>query len=126
MQKVNLAEKLASFDDHWQPRIVARYNENDVMVVKFVGTFPFHDHPETDDLFLVLEGEVFLDVEDQTHVLGPGELFVVPAGIPAGHVELSDQAPLASVIQPVMTISRLGTMTPLANGRSSAVYPRMA
>ena len=81
MQKVNLAEKLASFDDHWQPRIVAQYNENDVMVVKFTGSFPFHDHPETDDLFLVLEGEVLLDVEAETHVLGPGELFVVPAGV---------------------------------------------
>lgn len=81
MQKVNLAEKLASFDDHWQPRIVASYNGNDVMVVKFQGDFPFHDHPETDDLFLVLEGEVLLDVEEKTHVLGPGELFVVPRGV---------------------------------------------
>ncbi len=79
--KVNLAEKLAQITTHWDPHVVARYNGNDVMVVKFAGTFPFHDHPDTDDFFLVLAGEVLLDVEDQTHTLGPGEMFVVPAGV---------------------------------------------
>ena len=81
MEKVNLAEKLSQFSEHWAPRVVASYNGNDVMVVKFVGEFPFHDHPETDDFFMVLSGEVLLDVEDQTHVLRPGEIFVVPAGV---------------------------------------------
>lgn len=81
MKPVNLAEKLSQFSAHWDPHVVADYNGNDVMVVKFQGAFPFHDHPDTDDFFLVLEGEVILDVEDQSHVLGPGELFVVPAGV---------------------------------------------
>ncbi|SLN30243.1 Cupin domain protein [Pseudoruegeria aquimaris] len=81
MKKVNLAEKLAQVSAPWSPHVVAGFNGNDVMVAKFQGAFPFHDHPETDDLFLVLEGEVLLDVEDETHVLGPGELFVVPAGV---------------------------------------------
>lgn len=81
MKKVNLAEKLALFDEYWSPRVVADYNGNDIMVVKFQGEFPFHDHPDTDDFFLVIEGEVLLDVEDVTHVLGPGELFVVPKGV---------------------------------------------
>lgn len=81
MNKVNLAEKLAQFDDHWSPRIVADYNGNDIMVVKFQGEFPFHDHPDTDDFFLVIEGEVLLDVEDRTITLGPGELFIVPKGV---------------------------------------------
>lgn len=81
MDVVNLAAKLALFDSHWDPHVVAAYNGNDVMVVKFVGEFPFHEHPDTDDFFLVLEGEVFLDVEDQTLRLGPGELFIVPAGM---------------------------------------------
>lgn len=81
MKKVNLAEKLALFDEHWSPRVVADYNGNDIMVVKFQGEFPFHDHPDTDDFFLVIEGEVLLDVEDVTHVLGPGDLFVVPKGV---------------------------------------------
>lgn len=81
MKKVNLAEKLAQVSAPWSPQILASYNGNDVMVAKFQGEFPFHDHPETDDLFLVLEGEVLLDVDNETHVLGPGELFVVPAGV---------------------------------------------
>lgn len=80
MHKVNLAEKLASFSSHWQPHIIAQYNDNDVMVVKVEGEFPFHDHPDTDDFFLVLEGEITLDIEDRAVVLGPGELCVVPKG----------------------------------------------
>ncbi|MDI3336920.1 cupin domain-containing protein [Defluviimonas aestuarii] len=81
MRVVNLAEKLAMFDTHWDPKVVAGYNGNDIMVVKFQGAFPFHDHPDTDDFFLVIEGEVMLDVGDETHVLRAGELFVVPKGI---------------------------------------------
>ncbi|MEM8787804.1 MAG: cupin domain-containing protein [Pseudomonadota bacterium] len=81
MDKVNLAEKLATFSDHWSPRVVADYNGNDVMVAKFLGAFPFHHHPETDDFFLVLSGQVALDIEDRTLTLGPGELCVVPRGV---------------------------------------------
>ncbi len=81
MKVVNLAEKLALFATHWDPKVVAEYNGNDIMVVKVEGEFPFHDHPDTDDFFLVLDGEVLLDVGDRTHVLRPGELFVVPKGV---------------------------------------------
>ncbi len=81
MKPVNLADKLSQFTGHWDPHVVADYNGNDVMVVKFQGAFPFHDHPDTDDFFLVLEGEVILDVEGTSHRLGPGELFVVPKGV---------------------------------------------
>jgi len=58
--KVNLTGKLALFDEHWSPRVVADYNGNDVMVVKFQGAFPFHEHPDTDDFFLVLDRQVML------------------------------------------------------------------
>lgn len=82
LTKVTLAEKLAMFDSHWDPHVVAGYNGNDVMVVKFAGEFPFHRHEGTDDFFLVLEGEVVLDGEDGDSVtLGPGELCVVPKGM---------------------------------------------
>ena len=79
--KVNLAEKLALFSTHWDPKVIAEYNGNDVMVVKFQGEFPFHSHADTDDFFLVLDGEVSLDIAGQTEVLGPGELLVVPKGV---------------------------------------------
>ena len=82
MKKVTLADKLALFDSHWDPKVVASYNGNDIMVVKFAGEFPFHDHPDSDDFFLVLDGEVTLDQKDGPSVtLGPGELCVVPAGV---------------------------------------------
>lgn len=82
MKSINLNEKLALFDSHWDPHVVASYNDNDIMVVKFKGEFPFHKHDNTDDFFLVLEGEVTMDFEDHAPVtFGPGELIVVPKGV---------------------------------------------
>lgn len=79
-EKVNLAEKLASFSDHWAPRIVARYNDNEVRLVKVEGEFIWHKHDDTDELFLVLEGVLDIELRDRTVRLMPGELFVVPRG----------------------------------------------
>lgn len=79
--KVNLAEKLSTFSEHWSPRIVARYNGNDIMVVRVEGEFMWHSHPDTDDFFLVLDGELDIELRDGTVTLGPGELFVVPTGV---------------------------------------------
>jgi mannose-6-phosphate isomerase-like protein (cupin superfamily) len=76
--KVNLAAKLATFSDHWAPRIVARYNDNDIMVVRVEGEFSWHSHAESDDLFLVLDGELDIELRDRTVTLGPGDLYVVP------------------------------------------------
>jgi mannose-6-phosphate isomerase-like protein (cupin superfamily) len=81
MDPVNLAQKLAAFDERWAPRIVASYNGNDVMVVKVEGAFVWHAHPETDDFFLVLQGAVDIELRDRMVSLGPGELFVVPKGV---------------------------------------------
>jgi mannose-6-phosphate isomerase-like protein (cupin superfamily) len=81
MDKVNLAEKLATFSEHWQPRTVAQLNENDVMVVKVQGEFIWHKHDDTDDFFLVLQGHLAIEMRDRTVHLGPGELFVVPKGV---------------------------------------------
>src|SRR5262245_27207186 len=78
--KINLAEKLAGFSEHWSPRIVAGLNDFDVMVVKVEGEFAWHKHDDTDDFFLVLDGELDIELRDRTVTLGPGELFVVPKG----------------------------------------------
>ena len=79
--KVNLAEKLASFDEHFQPKIVAYYNDNKVQVGKARGEFVWHSHPDTDDFFLVLAGRLTIQLRDRDVELGPGELFVVPRGV---------------------------------------------
>ncbi|ASM73922.1 MULTISPECIES: cupin domain-containing protein [Roseobacteraceae] len=81
MKTINLATKLAQFSTHWDPHVVADYNDNDVMVVKFQGEFPFHMHADTDDFFLVLEGEMVMDLEDAEHRVSAGELFIVPRGV---------------------------------------------
>lgn len=78
--KVNLSEKLDSFSDHWAPRIVARYNDNEVRLVRVEGEFIWHQHVDTDELFLVLDGELEMEFRDRTEVLGPGELIVIPRG----------------------------------------------
>ncbi|MEO5611176.1 MAG: cupin domain-containing protein [Sphingomicrobium sp.] len=78
--KVNLAEKLDSFSDHWAPRIVARYNDNEVRLVRVEGEFVWQQHDETDELFLVLDGMLDIELRDRTVRLKPGELFVVPRG----------------------------------------------
>ena len=75
---VNLREKLESFSEQWAPKVVANYNDNDICVVRLEGEFIWHSHADTDDFFLVLEGELDIELRDGTVTLRPGELFVVP------------------------------------------------
>ena len=99
MQKINLAQKLALFDSHWDPKVVASYNDNDVMVVKFQGEFSFHIHDKTDDFFLVLEGEMEMDIEGEApRKVGPGEMFIVPKGVV--HRPRADQECKVLLIEP--------------------------
>jgi len=79
--KVNLAEKLATFTDHWNPRIVGFYNGNEVRLAKLSGGFTWHAHAETDELFLVLSGELTIEFRDGVRRLQPGEMIVVPKGV---------------------------------------------
>lgn len=82
MKPVNLSEKLGYFSTHWDPHVIADYNENEVMVVKIMGEYPFHKHEETDDFFYVLEGELQMDIQGEpSHTINAGELFIVPKGI---------------------------------------------
>lgn len=81
MGKVNLQDKLAKFSDRWSPKIVSQFNGNDIMVVKVLGEFNWHSHADTDDFFLVLSGELTIQLRDGDVKLGPGELYVVPKGV---------------------------------------------
>ena len=81
-EAINLAEKLTTFSDTFSPRTVAQFNDCDVMVVKVKGEFVWHKHDDTDDFFLVLQGTLEIDLPDGTVTLGPGELYVIPAGTP--------------------------------------------
>jgi len=80
-QPIDLRAKLATFEGHWQPRTVCEYNGHDVMVVKVQGEYKWHSHPDTDDFFLVLKGELDIELRNRTVTLRPGEMFIVPKGV---------------------------------------------
>jgi mannose-6-phosphate isomerase-like protein (cupin superfamily) len=81
-QAIDLGAKLAAFEGHWQPRTVCEYNGNDVMVAKIEGDYTWHSHPDTDDFFLVIKGEMEIDLEGgRTVRLSQGQMFIVPRGV---------------------------------------------
>lgn len=81
VNKVNLAEKFALFSEHWTPKIIAELNDYQIKIVKVEGDFVWHDHSDTDEFFLVIEGTLFIEFEDETMELNAGELYVVPKGV---------------------------------------------
>ncbi len=80
-EKVNIAEKLASFSAVYQPKIVGEVNDSYVKLVKVKGEFVWHHHDNEDELFLVLAGRLTIHLRDRDVVLDPGEFFVVPRGV---------------------------------------------
>ncbi|RJL16454.1 cupin domain-containing protein [Paracoccus siganidrum] len=100
-EAINLAAKLASFDQKWSPRTVATFNGHDVMVVKVEGEFNWHSHPDTDDFFLVLQGEIEIRLRDRVVELKAGEIFVVPKGV--------EHCPLARKEAHLLLIEPTGT-----------------
>ena len=101
MYPVNLGEKLTKVTDHWSPKIIARYNDNDIMVVKVQGEFVWHSHDDTDDFFLVLRGRLTLKTAHGDVALGPGELYVVPKGV--SHCPVADEETHLLLIEPAGT-----------------------
>ncbi len=101
--RVNLAEKLAQFDELWSPKIVATLNDLKVMVVKVQGEFVWHRHDDTDDFFLVLDGELTIRLRDGDVRLGPGELYVVPRGVE--HCPVSERGARVLLIEPLGTVN---------------------
>ena len=79
--KINLKEKLLKFSDHWSPKVIAEMNDYQFKLVKIKGDFVWHDHKDTDEVFIVLEGEMNIEFRDKTVKLSKGEMFVVPKGI---------------------------------------------
>ena len=97
-ERVDLAEALSRFDEHWSPRIVGRFNDLNLMLVKVQGEFVWHTHAETDDFFLVLSGRLTIQLRDRDVVLEPGQLFVVPRGVE--HCPKADEETHVLLIEP--------------------------
>ena len=78
---INFANKLSLIGEHWQPRVVAEMNDYQFKVVKLLGDFVWHTHEDTDETFVVLDGELTIDLRSGPVTIGAGEMYVVPKGL---------------------------------------------
>ena len=81
MDKINLKKKLSKFSDHWSPKVIAEMNDYQFKLVKIQGEFVWHNHADTDETFIVIEGEMKIEFGNETLELREGEMFVVPKGV---------------------------------------------
>ena len=81
MKKINLDQKFALFNELWTPKIISELNDYQIKIAKVEGDFVWHNHSDTDEFFLVVEGTLFIEFESETMELNTGELYVVPRGV---------------------------------------------
>ena len=81
MQKISLSDKFSKFTDHWAPRVIAEVNDHQLKLVKIKGDFVWHDHDDADEVFIVIEGSMSIEFEDEIVELNRGEMCVVPKGV---------------------------------------------
>lgn len=103
MDPVNVDAMLARFAEHWSPKKIAQVNDYDVRIVKLQGDFTWHKHDDTDEFFLVLSGELIIQMRDRDVVLGPQDLFVVPQG--AEHCPRADIETAVLLLEPSSVIN---------------------
>jgi len=103
MKKINLVEKLALFEEHWSPKIVAELNGHHVKLAKLKGEFVWHRHDSEDELFLVLEGRLRIELRDGEVSLERGELFIVPKGVE--HKPVAREEAHVLLLEPVTTVN---------------------
>lgn len=101
MNKVSLAEKFASFSEHWRPKIVGELNGQEVKLAKFKGEFVWHQHENEDELFLVWRGRMRVEFRDRAVELSPGEFLVVPRRVE--HRTLADEECEVVLFEPAAT-----------------------
>jgi len=102
-ESTNLAEKLSLFSDLWAPKIIGQMNDYHFKLVKVHGEFVWHDHPETDEFFLVLKGSLNIELRDQLVVLNEGEIFIVPKGV--AHKPMAQEECHILLIEPAGTVN---------------------
>jgi mannose-6-phosphate isomerase-like protein (cupin superfamily) len=103
VEAINVADKLSSFTEYWQPKIVAELNGQQVKLVKFQGPFVWHHHDHEDELFWVLRGRLRMEFEGRTVWVEPGELIVVPRGVE--HRPCADEEVHVALFEPATTLN---------------------
>jgi mannose-6-phosphate isomerase-like protein (cupin superfamily) len=99
----NVLGALASIAEPWQPHRLVSVNDYDIKVVKLLGEFVWHTHPDTDELFLVVSGELTIQLRDRDVVLGPNDAFVVPKGVE--HCPKAESEVQAILVEPQGTVN---------------------
>ena len=112
---VNLEDRFARFTDQWSPKVIARLNDYEMKAVRLEGEFVWHQHDDTDELFLVLDGQLTIQLRDRDVLLGPGELFVVPRGVE--HCPRAEREVRALLLEPRGVVN-----TGDAGGELTAAY----
>ena len=100
---INFQEKLAKFSDHFAPKIIAQMNDYHFKVVKFQGEFVWHKHEDTDEVFIVLDGEMSIEFRDGRVEIKAGEMFVVPGG--EEHKPIAESECRIILIEPAGTVN---------------------
>lgn len=113
--RIDVAEKLAQFTEHWAPKRIARLNDYDIKIVKILGDFVWHSHDDTDELFLVVSGELTIQFRDHDVTLRSGQLCVVPRGVE--HCPRADNEVTALLLEPAGVVN-----TGNAGGDLTAVF----
>lgn len=103
MNRINLEEKLSTFDDHWNPRIIAELNNQQVKLAKLRGAFIWHAHEAEDELFLVLKGRLRMEFRDRSVDLQTGDCLVVPRGVE--HRPVADEEVHVLLFEPASTVN---------------------
>ena len=101
--KVNLAEKLSLFDEHWSPKVVGELNGQHVKLVKLLGDFVWHHHDDEDELFLVVKGRFRMEYRDREEWIGEGEFVVVPRGVE--HRPVAEEEAHVMLFEPASTVN---------------------
>ena len=103
MEKINIAEKLSKFSDHWNPRIIGELNGQQVKAVKLKGEFVFHHHDHEDEMFLVVKGILKMEFLDRTEIIKPGEFIIVPRGVE--HKPVAEEEVELLLFEPASTLN---------------------
>ena len=101
MEVINLNQKFSLFDEHWSPKIIGELNGQAIKLAKVKGEFVWHDHVNEDELFMVIKGQLKLEFEDGIRVVNPGEILIVPRGVP--HKPIAEEEVHLMLFEPMST-----------------------
>jgi len=111
IKKVNLAEKFDSFSEYWKPKIVGELNGQHIKIAKFKGEFVLHNHENEDEMFLVIEGKMLLELEQEKIEVNPGEFIIIPKGV--NHKPIALEEVKVLLFEPKSTINTGNTINEL-------------